>query len=262
MYPAKFSVTPLRLIQQSLSFIALAIGLAACGGEHAHNGPSGAMGPGEGSKVPIPHMEARGMFFDGQLEAETLLARAGVPWSRDADQASNSSSSKGGSGGSGGFGGGGGGGRHGGGGGRGGGGGHGGGGGGGDQGTGGGPQETIQRTPPIHASNGPTILLRLRLTNHSAIEVVVEVVDFDSVLGNFAVQPEKIAVKPGASIEADPMVSRLSIGTGEIPLTVKLRVGDRVEQQVLTLRPMPEAAPAPAVAPGAPGSGTDRPAAP
>ena len=72
-------------------------------------------------------------------------------------------------------------------------------------------------------------------------------VDFNSALGDFAVQPEKITVQPGASVEADPMVSRLGIPAEEIPLTVKLKAGSRTEQQVLTLRP--EKAPAEVPAP-------------
>ena len=246
------SAAPLRLIQRTLSVAVLALGLAACGREHPRGEPPGAMGPEGEGRTPIARMEAQSTFFDGQMDVETLLARAGAAWSRDADQASGSAGHKGGGGSSCGFGGGGGG-RHG--------GGHGGGRGGG-AGGGGEPQETAQRTPPIHAANGPAILLRLRLTNHSARLLVVEVLDFDSALGDFVVFPEKITVLPGASTEADPMVSRLGIGTGEIPLTVKLRVGDRVEQQVLTLRPVPEAAPAAAAAPAAPDSSTDRPAAP
>jgi hypothetical protein len=237
--PATPSVTPLRLVWREFSLIVLAVGLAACGGEHSHHPGSGPMGPGNGeNKTRIPRMEARGMFFAGQVEAETLLARAGASWARDAESASSSTGNKGGGSSGGGFGGGHGGGH------RGGGGGHGGGGRGGG-GSGGGPEEGTPQGPPIHAANGPIIQLRLRLTNHGPTPAVIEVVDFDSTLGDFVVQPEKITVQPGASVEADPMVSRLGIGTDEIPLTIKLRVETRVDQQVLTLRAVPEDAPAP-----------------
>jgi hypothetical protein len=183
----------------------------------------------------MPRMEAKGLFFDGQIEVEALIARAGTNWSHDDE--SRSTSSRGGR--SGGRGGGfsgsvGGGGM------RGGyGGGRGGRGGGGGQAEGGG--EGGARPPPMRASNQAPIQLRLRLTNHGAAPADVEVVDFDSVLGDFAVQPEKITVKPGESVEAAPMVSRLGAPEGEIPLTVRLRVSGRSEQQVLTLRAVKEA---------------------
>ena len=236
MNPAILSVPLLRHIQPHLFLVLIAIGLAACGGEHARHERPGAMGPGEGGDRPsIRRMEARGLFFGDQVEVETLLARAGASWARDGDQSSAHPGGRGGGGFSGGgFGGGRGGGRHGGGGGR--------GGGGGSDGErpGGGSEQGTQRVPPIHAINGPVIQLRLRLTNHGAAPIVIEVVDFNSALGDFVVQPEKITVEPGASIEADPMVSRLGIGADDIPLTVKLRIGQRVDQQVLTLHAVPE----------------------
>jgi hypothetical protein len=183
-------------------------------------------------------MEARGLFFGGQVEAEALLARAGAQWARNEESGGTGTSgprSGGHFNGGGGFGGGHGGGRRG--------GGHGGSGGG--EGPGGGPEEGIQRAPPIHAANQPEVQLRLRLTNHRDVPIVVEVVDFNSDLGDFEVQPESITVQPGASVEADPMVSRLGVGADAIPLTVRLRVEGRSDQQVITLKAVKEEAPAP-----------------
>ena len=239
-----------------LSLLLLGLGLAACEGEHPRHPPPGAMGAGEGAAaVPVPRMEAKSLFFDGQIEIEALLARAGTNWSRD-DESAGSGSSRGGgrSGGrSGGFSGsmGGGGMRGGFGGGRGGRGGRGGGGGGPDEGGG----DAGARPPPIHASNQAPIQLRLRLTNHGTAPADVAVEDFDSALGNFVVQPEKITVQPGESVEAEPMISRLGVPDAELPLTVKLHLSGRSEQQVLTLRAVKEAAPPappPAAAPAAP----------
>jgi hypothetical protein len=236
----------------------ISFGLAACEGERPHRA-SGAMGPGEGgAPVAIPHMEARGMFFDGQIEVEALLARAGEKWSRDDESAASGGSQNKSSGGNGGLSGSmGGGGMRGG---FGGGGGHGGGG----RGHGGGGQpessaEGSPQAPPIRAINQPAVTLRLRLTNHGAAPTDVEVVDFDSFLGDFVVQPEKITVKPGEAVEAEPMVSRLGVTGDEVPLTVKLHVSGRTEQQVLTLRPVKETPPA--AAPPAP-STTPAPPAP
>jgi hypothetical protein len=57
------------------------------------------------------------------------------------------------------------------------------------------------------------------------------------------VQPAHLTVQPGESVEADPMVSRLGVSSDEIPLTVKLRIDGRADQQVLTLKIVPETTP-------------------
>jgi hypothetical protein len=92
------------------------------------------------------------------------------------------------------------------------------------------------------------VQLRLRLTNHSDADVEAEVLDFNSDLGNFAVQPEKITLPSRESIEADPMTSRLGVpAVEEILLTVRLRLGGKngqTETQILKLRPRPAAEPA------------------
>jgi len=217
-----------------------AFSLAACGGERPHHRGQGAMGPaGPEGGPPVRRMEARVDFFGGQIEVETLLARAGVNWSRtdDKEGVSGASGRSGHGGGMrAGFSGGGGGMR----------GGYGGGRGGGHGGRGdseGGSGEEGPRPPPIRAINQAPIELRLRLTNHGGTPCDVEVVDFNSALGDFAVQPEQISLKPGDAIEAEPMVSRLGVPSEEVPLTVKLRVSDKTEQQVLTLRVVPEPPP-------------------
>ena len=222
---------------RGVPLVLIAFGLAACSSERPHRGPSGETGPGDqGHEPPIPRMEAQGTFFDGQILVEALLARAGVKWSRTDAGDSGSTGGDGGRGGSrGGMHMGGGGGRRG---------GHGGGrgGGGGEAGEGG---SAGTQAPPIHAINQAPIVLRLRLTNHGAAPAAIAVIDFDSSLGDFAVQPESITVNPGDAVEAEPMVSRLGVTTTEIPVTVKLRTGDRTEQQVITLHVVPTAAPAP-----------------
>jgi plastocyanin len=90
--------------------------------------------------------------------------------------------------------------------------------------------------------------LRLRLTHHGAEPVDVEVLDFNSDLGNFVVQPAKIAVPPGETVKAEPMTSRLGVpAVDAIPITARLRVSGKtgkVEQQVLTLHPRIEPVPA------------------
>jgi hypothetical protein len=232
---------PLRAKSRALVLVLVAFGLVACGGERPRHPPPEAMGADNSSAhPPIPKLEARSSFFDGQVEVEALLASAGTHWARSDDSKSPTEGRRGGggSGFSGGFGGGGGGGR----------GGHGGGHGGGGHGGGPPPAESDAGVPsasPIHASNQPVIQLRLRLTNHGAAPLVVEVVDFDSELGNFVVEPTRIELLPGKPVEADPMVSRLGMSGEEIPLTIKLKIDGRTDGEVLVLRPLKEPAPVP-----------------
>ena len=245
---------PLRVGPRALVLALVAFGLVSCGGERPRHPPPGAMGPDKGGEhAPIPKMEARSSFFDGQVEVEALLASAGTHWARSDDSKSSADGRKGGggSGFSGGLGGGGGGGR----------GGHGGGHGGGGHGGGPPPAESDAGVPSasaIHASNQPAIQLRLRLTNHGAAPLVVEVVDFDSELGNFVVEPPKIELPPGKPVEADPMVSRLGMSGEEIPLTIRLKIDGRTDGGVLALRPLKEPAPVPP--PATPPTGAEAPA--
>lgn len=88
----------------------------------------------------------------------------------------------------------------------------------------------------MRASNLPPLKLRLLLTNHGETEAVLSVLDFNSALGNFIVQPDKLTVSPGQTVEVEPMISRLGVPGDEIPLTVRLRLDGKAEQQVLTLK--------------------------
>ena len=188
-------------------------------------------------------MDAQATFFTGQIEAEAMLAKSDAAWKNTpAADGERSGTGRGGGGGvSGGFGGGGGG-R------RGGGGGRGMGGGGGRR--GGGDESPAAsadapRASTMRASNAPPVQLRLRLTNHGPAPVDVEVLDFNSDLGNFVVEPKKITLPPGDPVEVEPMTSRLGVpAVEEIPLTVRLRVGGKdgkIETQVLKLKPRADA---------------------
>ena len=182
-------------------------------------------------------MDGQAAFFAGQIDAEVMLAKSDAVWK---NPSAAESSERSGGGGRGGFSGGlGGGGRRGG----------GGGGGGGRRGGGEAPAQaagdSTPRAPAMRASNAPPIQLRLRLTNHGDQPVDVEVLDFNSELGNFVVQPTKITLPPHESVEADPMTSRLGVPAVEaIPITVRLRIGGKsgkVETQVVKLEPRADA---------------------
>jgi hypothetical protein len=102
--------------------------------------------------------------------------------------------------------------------------------------------------PRIRESDLPPVSFHLRFVNHGETPAVVEVLDFNSALGNFVVRPEKITVPPGDSADAEPMTSRLGDADGELPVTIRLRLDGRVEKQVVTLHPVP-AGPPPAEKP-------------
>lgn len=96
-----------------------------------------------------------------------------------------------------------------------------------------------ERTPNIREERNPPTQFRLSLTNAGKEPLVVEVLDFDSLLGNFAVKPDKITIAPGATVEADPMISRLGIPTEDLPLKIRMRTGGvrgTPEQQTLMLK--------------------------
>ena len=185
-------------------------------------------------------MDAQGAFFGDRIEVEAMLAKSDAVWKNPRPSESGEGGGRRRGGFSGGFGGGGGGG-----------GGRRGGGGGGRRGGGGAGEngENSQeageaRSPVMRTSNEPPVQLQLRLTNHGDIPVEVEVLDFNSDLGNFAVQPRKIVLPPKESVEADPMTSRLGVpAVEEIPLTVRLRVDGKAESQILKLRPRTAATP-------------------
>jgi hypothetical protein len=175
-----------------------------------------------------PEMEAHGEFFSGQIGLETLLNRAGFAGraggGNDSGSASSDSSGTG-------------------------------------QGSmrGGGHRRSGspggssaaaadgEAAPQIRPSNLPAVRLHLRLTNRGPAPITVEVTDFNSDLGNFVVEPEKMLLAPNESAEAEPMTSQLGVTSDAIPLSVSIWMtgqdGTRQgEKQVLTLRMVKQAA--------------------
>jgi hypothetical protein len=98
------------------------------------------------------------------------------------------------------------------------------------------PSDASTRGPSIRESSMPPVALRLRLTNHSNETVEVTFVLCKSELGDFAVRPEKLSLAPEQSAEPDPMTSRLGLTSGELVLSVGLRVAGKVEQKILVLK--------------------------
>lgn len=219
--------SPLRSFSASLALLALA------GCETDERSPRRGPPPAEtgaAAPVPAPEMSAHATFFAGQIETEVLLGRTGFGPRADGKDGPPPGGGEGRGRGSfsGGFGGGGG---------KRGGGSSGGAPRGGDAPEGrSGAGRDAEARPRIVAENKPPVRLHLRLTNHGAEPAEIEVLDFNSDLGNFVVQPRKISLAPGASVEAEPMISRIGLTADAIPVTLRLRRSGQTEQQKLMLQ--------------------------
>jgi len=207
-------------------------GFVAC-----HSGPPHGRGGEHREAVHVPRMEAAGTFFDGQVVADIRFGRATFP-GRPGDPADSEGGPRRGGGGHGP---------------------RGGGNSGGDVslypgmgansmalgknvgfGGGGGPREESGVRSPVGArarsEHNPAVQLHLTLTNRSPQPLEIEVLAFDSLLGNFVVTPEKLPLAPDQTASFDPMTSRLGIPQGDLPLKVRLRSGEKSEEQTLTLK--------------------------
>lgn len=89
--------------------------------------------------------------------------------------------------------------------------------------------------PRMSNSTLPPIALRLRVTNQMQEPVEVEFIECNSLLGNFAVRPEKITIAAGETGAPDPMTSLLGLSAGEFQLKVGLKVGQAQETKILIM---------------------------
>jgi hypothetical protein len=102
------------------------------------------------------------------------------------------------------------------------------------------------RAANMREERNPATQFHVTLTNNGSAPLVVEILDFDSALGNFAVKPDKITIAPGQSAQTDPMISRLGIPAENLPLKIRVRAGKTSEEQTLTLKILPPSQPPPA----------------
>jgi hypothetical protein len=82
----------------------------------------------------------------------------------------------------------------------------------------------------------PPVTLHLLLTNQSPNPMTVTIVDFDSDMGNFAVDPDTLTLAPGQTAEPTPMVSELGVSSDEIPFKVTLKYGIDRETRTFPVR--------------------------
>jgi hypothetical protein len=85
----------------------------------------------------------------------------------------------------------------------------------------------------------PPVTLHLILTNTGPDEISVKILDFDSDLGNFVVDPDTVTIPPGRSAEPTPMVSQLGVSSDEIPFKVRLQLGKSSESRTISVRDVP-----------------------
>ncbi len=102
---------------------------------------------------------------------------------------------------------------------------------------------------PMMGSTEPPVMIHLQFTNHGPERAVLYIEDFVSPLGNFAVQPEKLTLEPGQSLETEPMSSRLAGALTETDATLVLYLGGRKEKKVVVIRALPPAIPPPGAVP-------------
>ena len=98
-------------------------------------------------------------------------------------------------------------------------------------------------------STMPPVTLRLNLTDNAkdGVPLQIEILDFESDLGNFALKPDRIALAPGQTGGPGAVVSRLGVTSDEIPVKVILRLAGKKETQSIVLRhkAVPDAPPPP-----------------
>ena len=82
----------------------------------------------------------------------------------------------------------------------------------------------------------PPVTLHLKIENKAKQMASVDVLDFESDLGNFAVHPELLSMAPDQIAEPDPMVSQLGVTSDEIPVKVSLKSDGKTETQTVLVR--------------------------
>ena len=66
--------------------------------------------------------------------------------------------------------------------------------------------------------------------------IAVEIVDFQSPLGDFALKPDRLALVPGQTASPDAVTSRVGIAAAEIPVQLTLSLAGQKEENTILLR--------------------------
>lgn len=82
----------------------------------------------------------------------------------------------------------------------------------------------------------PPVTIHLKFESLQKSTLLLEVVDFESDLGNFAVHPEILALAPDQIAEPDTMISQLGVDSDEIPMKLSLRLDGKLETQTVLVK--------------------------
>ena len=82
----------------------------------------------------------------------------------------------------------------------------------------------------------PPVTMHLRISSMEKTTAVVEITDFESDLGNFAVYPAVLALAPAQTAEPEPMISQLGVTSDEIPVKVGIRWNKTTESRTIMVR--------------------------
>jgi len=93
----------------------------------------------------------------------------------------------------------------------------------------------VERGVGSPATCRPIAVIHLRFTNQGKDRIEFRVVDFLSPIGNFVVQPEKLALDPGQWTETDPMSSQEIGSLTETDVKLVLRTSDETETKTIIL---------------------------
>lgn len=80
------------------------------------------------------------------------------------------------------------------------------------------------------------VTIHLKLKNLSQGDIKVEIVELNSDLGNFAVEPDTVILNSGETSEPNPMISQLGVTSNVLPFKVTLRLGNSAESQTIPVR--------------------------
>ena len=88
----------------------------------------------------------------------------------------------------------------------------------------------------------PPVSLHLKLQNKGTAIIQVEILEMNSDLGNFAIEPALLSLAPDQIAEPDPMISQLGVTSDDIPVKVTLRLGTQKESQTIMVKSLSEPA--------------------
>ena len=99
--------------------------------------------------------------------------------------------------------------------------------------------ESVPAQPRMMGASGPGLRVQLQLIDQGqpdAQPIAVEIVDFQSPLGDFALKPDRLALVPGQPASPDAVTSRVGVAAAEIPVQLTLSLAGQKEENTILLR--------------------------